>query len=165
MNWAKAKTLLLLLLLSVNVILGGFLLIGEMQTRTQERAATENLCAALERNGLAAKPEQLPQTSSLTYDVERAKEPVSGEAAVRGLRVVTPVAGQWLWEEALPIDNKVCHSAGYCLLGFTAAWEKSGILEECELVFTAAQIAPDVLRLRPSWRFVISGEEVIVPAS
>jgi hypothetical protein len=167
MNWAKAKTLLLLLLLSVNVILGGFLLFQEIQARSQERAAAENLRAALEQNGLTADPGRIPQTLALTYDVARAGEgePPPGEAFVRGLRVLTQVGGTWLWDEALPIDNTFCHSAGYCLLKLSVEWEGGGVLDECELVFTASPIAPDALRLKPSWRFVISGREVVVPAS
>ena len=179
MNWARAKTLLMLLLFAVNLILGGILLYRETQARTREFRAREDLCALLGQNGLAARPEQIPAALALTYDIERSEEedlssggqtvdglPVWGQAAgtaQRGL-TVTPVSG-WPWGKALPIGDKLCASAGHCLLQLTENWGRTGVLEQCDLGFTASPIAPGVMRLKPCWRFRISGEEVFFPAA
>ncbi|MDR0325744.1 MAG: hypothetical protein LBI19_06610 [Oscillospiraceae bacterium] len=181
MNWARAKTLLIMLLFAVNLILGGLLLYRETQMRARESRAMEDLCALLEKNGLIAGPEQIPSALALTYDVERAPEgetdlvvmqtvqglPVWGLTGGSGLMrlSVTPVSGYWLWGEALPISGKTGLSAGHCLLKLTDTWGETGVLESCELGFVAALIAPDVMRLRPCWRFVISGVEVFFPAA
>ncbi|MDR0293025.1 MAG: hypothetical protein LBH95_02595 [Oscillospiraceae bacterium] len=181
MNWARAKTLLIALLLIVNLVLGGVWLYRELQVRTRAARAVEDLCAVLGQNGLGAKPEQIPEALALTYDVERSDErdvpsgaytvhelPVWGQQAgfaPKGALSVTPVSGQWLWDKALPINNSLCFSAGHCLLKFTENWEDTGLLEQCALGFAASPIAPGVLRLKPCWRFVISGEEYFVPAA
>jgi hypothetical protein len=175
MNWARAKTLLIMLLFAVNLVLGGILLYRETQGRTQEWRALEDLCALLQQNGLTARPDQIPSTLALTFDVELSAEegPPEAHPAVRGLPVwgmaagsgVTPVTGVWLWDEALPIDNRAGFSAGHCLLIWADGQDGTGTLEECELGFIATSITPDVLRLRPCWRFVISGKEVFFPAA
>jgi hypothetical protein len=180
MNWARAKTLLIMLLLAVNLVLGGILLGREAQERERTERALEDLCALLLQNGLTARPDRIPAVLELTYDVERSYDGKLPETnpAVRGLPVwgvapgagrqrlfVTPVIGLWRWDDALPIDGNFGFSAGQCLLMLTADWESTGVLELCELGFVAAPIAPDVMRLRPCWRFVISGEEYFFPAA
>jgi hypothetical protein len=170
MNWERAKTLMIILLFVVNLVLGGILLSREWQGRELERRAMEDLSLVLEQNGLTVKPEQIPRGLSQTFDVEMDKDgnaPQAGQPTVRGLPVWGQVAGSWLWQDALPIDGTPCFSAGHALLQLTEDWpgtEKTGVLESGELGFTASPVAPDVLRLRPNWRFVISGEEYFVPA-
>ena len=178
MNWARAKTLLIMLLFTVNLILGGILLYRETQMRTRESRAKDELCELLEKNGLAARPEQIPAALAPTYDVEKTdgEDALSGGQTVGGLPVwgqatgsadrglsVTPLSG-WPWSKALPIGDKLCASAGHCLLQLTENWGQTGVLELCELGFTASPIAPGVMRLRPCWRFWISGEEYFFPA-
>jgi hypothetical protein len=179
MNWARAKTLLIVLLLIVNATLGGILFFREWQTAAQDARALEELCAILENNGLTVRPEQIPPGTALTFDIEAAPgedEPAAGRR-IRGLNVwgqvsgslrhgisIVPLTGSWDWEGALPIDNRASFSAGFCLLKLTADWEETGVLEHAELGFAASPIAPNVMRLRPYWLFVISGEEVFYPA-
>jgi hypothetical protein len=168
MNWERAKTLMIVLLLIVNLILGGILLVREWQSGELDRRAMEDLCYILEQNGLLAGPEQIPHTLTLTFDVERdvyGSYPQPGQPAVRGLPVWGQATGAWLWHQALPINDTPCLSAGHALLRLTGGWDKTGVLELAELGFTASPIAPDVLRLYPCWRFVISGEEYFVHAN
>lgn len=177
MNWSVAKTLMIVLLLIVNLLLGGLLTFREVQVRTLERRAMEDLCALLAQNGLTAKPEQIPGILEFTYDVEHSPNEETEPHMVRGLHIwgiapgsaqreltITPVTGDWLWSAALPINGRLCYSAGYALLQLTSGWDKTGVLEEAELGFAAMPIAPDVMRLRPCWRFVISGEEYFILA-
>ncbi|MCL2004371.1 MAG: hypothetical protein FWG72_10310 [Oscillospiraceae bacterium] len=179
MNWARAKTLLIVLLLLANLLLGGILLYREGQMRAIEARAMDDLCALLAQNGLTAEPGQIPAAVELTYDAERAPEDETpGPHTVRGLPVwgvvasqrafapVTPapVTGSWLWDEALPINPRPGFSAGYALLQLTDGWDRAGVLQSCELGFTATPIAPGAMRLRPCWRFVISGEVFYIPA-
>jgi hypothetical protein len=178
MNWGRAKTLLIVLLLLVNLILGGRLLYREVQVRTLEGRAMEDLTALLGKNGLTAEAYQIPAALELTYDVVQSEDGRDPELpSVRGLPVwgmasgsaqigllFTQVTGEWLWSGALPINNRQCFSAGYALLQLTSDWGRTGVLESAELGFAAMPIAPDVLRLRPCWRFVISGEEFYVLA-
>jgi hypothetical protein len=177
MNWNRAKTLMIVLLLVVNLLLGGRMLYHEAQERAIEARAMEDLCALLARNGLTARPEQIPTVLELTYDAVRSGEelpdpeagtvrglPVWGMASGQGELTVTPLIGNWLWSGALPIDGRPCFSAGYALLRLTDGWGRTGILERSELGFSAALIAPDVIRLRPCWLFVISGEVYYVSA-
>jgi hypothetical protein len=175
MNWARAKTLLIILLLIVNLLLGGVLLYREGSVRALEERAMADLCALLLQNGLTAGPEQIPTILELTYDVEQAEFPEPH--TVRGLPVwgmvsgpaqrdptFTPVTGNWHFSGALPISSRPSFSAGYALLQLTDGWGRTGALEQCELGFAAVSIAPDVIRLRPCWRFVISGEEFFILA-
>jgi hypothetical protein len=164
---------MILLLLIVNILLGGLLLYREIQVRTLERRAMEDIISLLLKNGLTALPEQIPTLLELTYDVELAAD---GEALpeshlVRGLPIwgmvsgssnreltLSPVAGDWLWNDALPISGSLSLSAAYALIQLTSGWDKTGVLEGCALGFAASPIASDALRLRPCWRIVISGE-------
>jgi len=162
MNWERAKTLLIILLLVVNLVLGGILLSREWHERAVERHAMEDLCSILGRNGLLAKPEQISRDLALTFDVERdiyERYPQPGQPSVRGLYVWGRVTGSWLWNDALPIGDTLSISAGHALLQMTNGWGKTGVLDLAELGFYASPVAPDVLRLHPCWRFVISGEE------
>ncbi|MDR1692214.1 MAG: hypothetical protein LBR72_02560 [Oscillospiraceae bacterium] len=168
MNWKTAKTVLLLLLLAVNLILGGLWLYRETQMRTGETRAGVELCALLEQNGLHAEPEQLPKITSMTYDAEQ----IPGGALkteVNGLPVweqtvspvssetVSPAAGQ-AWGTELPVDGRESLSAGACLLRLTESWSLTGqTLELCELGYSAESYATDAIRLTPCWRFTISG--------
>lgn len=170
MNWERAKTLMIILLFVVNLVLGGILLSGELQERRIDRRAMEDLCFVLEKNGLIAKPEQIPRVLSMTFDAERSADesfPQTDRPTVRGLPVWGRVTGAWLWDEALPIDDRLCLSAGHALLQLTEGWGrqgKTGVLEQVELGLNASPVAPDVMRLHPSWRFVISGEEYFIAA-
>jgi hypothetical protein len=177
MNWAGAKTLMIVLLLVVNLLLGGLLIFREVQVQILERRALEDLCSLLAQNGLTALPEQIPAVLELTYDVEQSGDGGEEPPAVRGLPIwgmiagsaqreliLSQVTGDWHWSAALPINSRPSYSAGFALLQLTAGWGKTGVLEEAGLGFAASQIAPDVLRLRPAWRFVISGEEYFILA-
>lgn len=177
MNWARAKTILIALLLAVNLILGGIWLYRGEQVRAREARALEELCDVLESNGLIAKPEHIPDTLALTYDIERSPEEQFDaevfEQTVKGLPVweqpsavqIVSDPGYWLWDEALPINGNPSFSAGYCLLQWANDREADGVLEECELGFSATLISSDVMRLKPCWRFLISGVEYYVPAT
>ncbi|MDR1670067.1 MAG: hypothetical protein LBR76_08920 [Oscillospiraceae bacterium] len=172
MNWKTAKTVLLLLLLIVNLILGGLWLYREMQTRAGETQAVEELCLLLEQNGLSARPEDLVDTASLTYDAELvpggdAKSLVfdlpvweTTVSSVGNGRFLVSEAAESVWGEELPVDGNPSFSAGYCLLKMTVSWGLSGkTLERCELGFSAEPLSTDAVRLKPCWRFTISGEE------
>ncbi len=169
MNWKTAKTVLLLLLLSVNLILGGLWLYREMQTRAGESQAGKELCALLGQNGLFAKQEQLGGAVSLTYDAEQLQSgetkrelnglPVWGQSTSENGRL-TITETELRWGAELPVDGRVSYSAGYCLLKMTEEWGESGkTLETCELGYAAEALAAEAVRLKPCWRFVISGEE------
>lgn len=174
MNWKTAKTILLLLLFAVNLILGGLWLYREMQTRAGESKAGEELCALLEQNGLLARPEQLLKTVSRTYDAELIQEengslkrkvrdlPVweKTESRIGEERYIISSAADFTWGEEFPVNGNYSFSAGYCLLKMTGTWGHIGkTLESCELGFSAEPLSNDAVRLRPCWRFVISGEE------
>jgi len=230
MNWNRAKTILILLLLGVNVILGGVWFNRVEQVRSQEAYALEALCDLLLQNGLTATPKQIPGTTAFAYAAKRsaAAERTVAEAllgefpeatrssfqndrgavefrsqahvamelqsvglsdlldalgvteapdgnvytqTVRGLPVwdcqmtVSPlgdsglsVSGRRILGDILPVKASECFSAGYCLLSLTANWERTGILESCELGLITSPLSSDVTQLIPRWRFVISGE-------
>ena len=174
MNWARAKTILIALMLAVNLILGGVWLYREASVSAGETRAAEALCGVLAENGLFARPEDIPKRTARAYDVEWAGDGASaGEAVVAGLPVwgftavfgrkepaLSPVSGAWLWDEALPVRGSVSRSAEQCLLELVSETGQTGTLEFCELGFCAGPLEPGVNRLTPCWRFVISGETV-----